>query len=115
MLPTGGIALNGFDALASFDRPVAGGNGDGLINSNDSLWADLRFWVDFNHNGLSEPEELYSLDDFELTAISVEARVINRADAHGNVLRLQAPCQVRGTTRFGYDVYFSARSPRRPN
>jgi len=115
VLPGRGIALNGFDALAYYERVEAGGNADGVIDSSDGIWSDLRLWVDSNHNGISEAEELYDLGEFQLTAISVVPRVINRADAYGNVLRLQASCQVRGTIRFGYDVYFSARPPRRPD
>lgn len=112
--PSGEIALNGFDALAYHDRPEYGGNGDGLIDANDAIWAELGLWVDWNHNGLSEPAELYKPSDLQLTAISVVPTVTNRADAYGNVLRLKAPCQVGGKNRFGYDVYFSARPPRRP-
>jgi hypothetical protein len=115
LLPFGGIALNGFDALAYFDRPEAGGNGDGEITAVDTIWIELHLWVDWNHNGLSEPLEMYTLDQFQVTAISVKPRVINRTDAYGNVFRLQAPCQVGGNTRMGYDVYFSARPPRRPD
>ncbi len=115
VLRSGQLAANGFDALADQDRPENGGNADGLIDSRDAIWPELRLWVDWNHNGVSEPIELYRLDEFQVTGISAVPRTTNRADAYGNVLRLQAPCQVGGKLRFGYDVYFSARPQRRPD
>ncbi len=107
--PSGEIALNGFDALAYHDRPQYGGNDDGQIDATDAIWAELKLWVDWNHNGVSEAVELYEPGDLLLTAITVVPKVTNRSDAYGNVLRLKAPCQVGGKNRFGYDVYFTAR------
>ncbi|MBU6140974.1 MAG: hypothetical protein KGP29_05440 [Proteobacteria bacterium] len=46
-------------------------NSDGVINSNDSVFSELRVWQDFNQNGLSEAGELKSLTDLGITAINV--------------------------------------------
>lgn len=45
---------NGFAALAVFDE-----NHDGLINSAGPVFARLLLWRDENHDGASQPRELY--------------------------------------------------------
>jgi len=52
---------NGFRALAVYDDPKNGGNGDGAIDARDAVWKSLRVWVEGNHGGISQPEELYKL------------------------------------------------------
>ncbi|MBU6140978.1 MAG: hypothetical protein KGP29_05460 [Proteobacteria bacterium] len=46
-------------------------NSDGVINSNDSVFSQLKVWQDFNQNGLSESSELKSLTDLGITSINV--------------------------------------------
>jgi len=113
LLPNGVVSPNGFAALAAYDRPENGGNGDGVIDAKDAIWPELMLWIDSNHNGLSEGNELYHLDDFGLTQISLDYKMTNRTDEFGNVFRFKSPCQLAGKVRFGYDVFFSARPPRK--
>lgn len=56
----------GFEALADFDD-----NKDGWINEEDDVYPLLLIWVDYNHNGVSEFDELYSLADKNVRAISL--------------------------------------------
>lgn len=111
-LPDGQVAPNGFFALAASDRPENRGNGDGVVDGRDAIWSQLRLWIDC-HTGSSEANELYRLEDFRLTQISLDYQATNQQDAFGNVFRLKAPCTLQGRVRFGYDVFFTARPPKK--
>ena len=52
----GGIG-EGFAKLESFDS-----NGDGLVNSSDALFDELKLWQDANENGVTDIGELVSLE-----------------------------------------------------
>jgi len=56
-LASGGNAIDGFDALAQEDT-----NADGVVNSLDTNWANLRVWQDKNQDGRSQANEItYSI------------------------------------------------------
>lgn len=52
---------NGFLALSVFDTPANGGDGDGKIADGDQIFPYLKLWIDWNHDGLSQPGELFDL------------------------------------------------------
>lgn len=54
-------APNGFRALAVFDDPFGGGNGDGVIDAQDPIYAWLQLWTDADRDGASSPAELEPL------------------------------------------------------
>lgn len=66
-LKDGSTSSEGFEALAELDE-----NGDGVIDKNDSEFANLRVWIDANHNGISESDELKTLDELGITSISLD-------------------------------------------
>jgi hypothetical protein len=113
VVPSGQPVTNGFDALAYYDQHA--GNGDGVVDSRDGIWSSLRLWIDWNHDGSTQNGELFALEDWQLSSISLQFQIVSRQDGYGNVFRLKAPCRVGAQVRFAYDVYFSMKPQKRPD
>lgn len=63
----GTTAINGFNALLDIDGGAEHSNG--RIDEDDPVYETLKMWIDRNHNGISEPDELVSLRGAGVRAI----------------------------------------------
>ncbi len=103
-----GKSRNGFNALAEYDKPANGGNSDGQISSQDSVFSSLRLWQDTNHNGFSEANELRSFEQVGLSTLDLDYKESRRVDQHGNWFRYRAKIEdVHGVQagRWAWDVF----------
>lgn len=78
LLSNGSKARDGFEALAQYDK-----NQDGVIDINDSVFANLKVWVDANHDGVSSASELHTLNALGVQNIQLSAKASQLID-NGN-------------------------------
>jgi hypothetical protein len=99
---------NGFIALAEFDKEENGGNGNGIIDTGDAVYARLLLWQDTNHNGKSDAGEVRPLSQSDVTAISLDYKRSNQRDEYDNLFYYRSKIQVARRSsieHWAYDVF----------
>lgn len=75
-------AKSGFEALAQYDK-----NADGVIDKNDDIYKKLLMWVDANNDGVSQKEELKTLEELGIESIFLDYSEIRGSTGSEAVMR----------------------------
>jgi hypothetical protein len=103
--PDGKKAANGFLALAKHDA-----NADGVIDAQDSIYVDLKIWIDLDRDGDTDAGEMQSLSDAGVTSISVSYRNMYERDSHGNSTLQRSVATTTAGRKMVFDVWFMTRN-----
>lgn len=97
---------NGFDALSHFDDVP-----DGVIDAKDAVWASLRLWFDRDHDGVTGPGELETLEARGITSlattyVSTSERLMSGGTFAGSIRQRGAATTGDGRSVPVLDVWF---------
>ena len=81
VLKDGTKAAHGYAALAEYDS-----NGDGVVDAKDADFDKLRVWRDLNQDGVSQKEELFTLEEVGVQSLNVAYQDTNQNLGNGNRL-----------------------------
>lgn len=76
-------APNGFLAMAWYDMPLHGGNGDGVLDAMDDAWSQFLLWTDANHDGLSARDEMVPVST-AVSSFRLSYKPSTETDVNGN-------------------------------
>ncbi len=77
----GSRLADGYSALREFDS-----NHDGVINKNDTHFEKIKVWRDLNQDGISQPDELFTLTELQIAQLNLEHQQVNTNLDGGNTL-----------------------------
>ncbi|MBW1650851.1 MAG: S8 family serine peptidase, partial [Deltaproteobacteria bacterium] len=72
-------AADGLEALKTLDF-----NEDNIFDKNDTMWEVLRVWQDINSDGITDENELKTLDTLGIKSINLSREVADRERIEGN-------------------------------
>lgn len=102
LLPSGQKAADGFAALRALDA-----NADGLLDTNDATFANLRVWRDLDQDGVSDAGELQSLEEIGVTQIGLTQTAFTQTLTDGTRLDGQGSFTLNGQTHTYTDAWFA--------
>jgi hypothetical protein len=60
------------------------------VTRGDAVYSSLRLWRDANHDGVSQPEELQTLQSLDVARLQLDYKESKREDEFGNRFRCRA-------------------------
>ena len=103
-LADGSFAQHGYAALAELDS-----NGDGIVSAADTAFQTLRVWQDLNQDGISQNNELRTLEELGIQSLNVAYKDVNQNLGNGNTLAQQGSYTKKdGTTAQAGDLLLAA-------
>ncbi len=106
VLSNGATAAHGYAALAELDS-----NHDNLINQADELFSSLKVWQDINQDGISQANELFTLQALGIQSLNLEYQENSKDLGNGNRLtHIGSYTKIDGTTGEMGDVEFASNS-----
>ena len=98
----GGDIGEGFAKLATFDS-----NEDGVVDAADADFGELKVWQDKDENGITDADELVSLEAAGVTSMNTSYTNVFGTDALGNIHGEHGSATLTdGSTIDMVDVYF---------
>jgi hypothetical protein len=74
-------ATSDLEGLAAYDT-----NANGLFDSGDARWSEFQVWQDSNQDGVSQSDELHSLDSLGIVSIGLNRQLTGNVDDGGNLI-----------------------------
>ncbi|HGG9820103.1 TPA: hypothetical protein ACJKB2_002145, partial [Neisseria meningitidis] len=84
-------------------------NGDNIINAADAAFQSLRVWQDLNQDGISQANELRTLEELGIQSLDLAYKDVNKNLGNGNTLAQQGSyTKTDGTTAKMGDLLLAA-------
>jgi len=76
-----------------------------MLDRRDMAFSRLKVWIDRNHNGTSEQDEIQTLDEAGVERIDLAYQSSKWQDMYGNTLRYRARVFTKTGGRWAVDVW----------
>lgn len=77
----GSLEIDGFEELNRYVDE----NQDHVVNADDELFSELRVWQDANQDGISQVDEIKTLDELGITELDIYHTAVEK-DSNGNTI-----------------------------
>lgn len=98
----GNATVDAFTDIAGFDE-----NGDGVINFEDAVWAEMAVWRDLNQDGRTQDGELISMADAGMARINLDRAETDFEVAGASVAATGSWTGVDGLDRDAWAVFLN--------